>query len=311
MKLSLLTMAFLATGCGPGFLGGRSHATPYAMSENALSFNGLVDNGLLTNGLRMNGLRMNGLRMNGLTVDSFTINDRPQDESLWILGYIVSCALPADRTLTVTVDGTSYDLAGGLGLAPSFEFDALSDPTDQEWVTACLMARTNWKSSFEAPHTVAISLRGNHPNLIQPDPGFIYLDSGFFGNLFTEPASLYSCDTNDGIDLFAVADRGRLAGELLDHPGYFPGFSWGSALPSIHPIQWQCWGHSGLDLASPGATGACNAVYDGRATIPDGDAFDQSEGLTYDQAILSSCNGGGATWTHPIFATLDSLTDPS
>jgi hypothetical protein len=256
----------------------------------------------------MNGLRMNGLRMNGLTVDSFTINDRPQDESLWILGYIVSCALPADRILTVTVGDTSYDLAGGLGLAPSFEFDALSDPTDQEWVSACMMARTNWRSSYEAPHTVAISLRGNHPNLIQPDPGFIYLDSGFFGNIFTEPASLYSCDTaNRGFSAL-VADRGREAGELLDRDGYFPGFSWGSALPGLQPIRWFCWGYSSLKY--PDSTGACNALYDGLGTIPDSDAFDASESLTYDQAILSSCNGGGVTWTHPIFATLDSLTDP-
>jgi hypothetical protein len=305
-RLGLILL--LATGCNAGILDGRTHESPYMLSENALSLNGVVANGLLANGLRMNGLRMNGLRMNGLSVDSLTINDRPQDESLWILGYVVSCALPAGHTLTITISGTRYDLGGGLGLAPSFEFGALSDSTDQEWVSACLMARTNWRSSYGAPHTVAISLRGNHPSLIAPDPGFIYLDSGFFGNIFTSPASLYACNSANKGGAVEVFRRGRQAGTALGQIGqdYFPGFSYGTPQPGPFAFPSYCWGYTPLVESS---SGVCNAQYDGSVTIPDSDKFDASEGLTYDQAILSTCTGGGATWTHPIFVTLDALTD--
>jgi hypothetical protein len=306
MRFWQTVLILVVAGCGSGLLDGRSRQQPYSTSENALSLNGLVENGLLANGLQFNGLQFNGLQFNGLSVDSFSINGRSEGESLWILGYIVSCALPADHTLTVTIQGASYDLAGGLGLAPSFEFGALSDPTDQEWVSACLMARTNWKSSYGAPHTVAISLRGSHPNLIEPDPGFIYLDSGFFGNVFTSPARLYTCDSSNQSPVWELLDRGRLAGLFAESGSYFPGFVWGNSAASLNSSPSECWGHADIVYGS----GVCNARYDGEGTIPDSDAFDASQGLSYDQAILSSCAGGGTTWTHPIFVTVDSLTDP-
>jgi hypothetical protein len=165
------------------------------------------------------------------------------------------------------------------------------------------MARTNWRSTFEAPHHVALSLRGNHPNLIEPDPGFVYLDSGFFGNIFTSPASLYACTLPTGHWFPEVFDRGRFAGS---YPEYFPGFLWGGTSSSLLPQN--CWGFIGGDYPE-GVAGVCNAQYDGFGTIPESDANDLNQGVTYDRAILSTCTGGGETWGHPIFTTLDSLTE--
>jgi hypothetical protein len=302
LRRMILVVVTAVAGCGVGTVQDAHRITPYSLTENAFTLNLFVSNGLVGNGLRMNGLRMNGLRMNGLTVDTLSINDRPQDESLWILGYLVSCALPAGHSLSLTVGVTSYTLEGGLGLAPALEFDTLDDPDDQERVSACMMARTNWRSTFQAPHAVAISLRGNHPSLVLPDDGFIYLDSGFFGNLFTSPASLFTCNTSNMDYSFIgyLLGRGRAAGLVTSN---FPGFAWGGSPDTAAPAN--CWG---MTTGAAISTGACDGVYNGYRTIPDSDAANAGA-RAYDDAILASCAGGGRTWSHPIFVTLDSLTD--
>jgi hypothetical protein len=102
--------------------------------------------------------------------------------------YVVECALPEGVTITKTIDGLDVEFHGALGLAPEWEDDAC-DKDCQEWVTACLLARTN--VSGEA---VALWLRGDHPalgsgtNLAYP----VY-EASFFGNLFANPNAQYMC----------------------------------------------------------------------------------------------------------------------
>jgi hypothetical protein len=186
-------------GCQGSVDGASAHTRPYILSDNGLTLNGLVANGLKTNGLRMNGLRMNGLRMNGLRMNGFHINDLSEADSDTVMTYLVGCALPAGHSLTV------YDVSGPdevqygpwygtFGLGPQLEFDALSDPTQQRWVTACMLAHANSKTGFH----VWISVRGGPvDNPIQTDPteltDYTDLNGAFWGNLFSEPAELSAC----------------------------------------------------------------------------------------------------------------------
>jgi hypothetical protein len=225
----------------------------------------------------MNGLRMNGLRMNGLTLDSLSFNDLPQDQSLTILDYLTSCALPDGHHIALTIGGQPFTFPledGGLGLAPSFEFDPLSDPMDQEFVSACLMARSNSQGKH-----VSISLRG--PGVLAaPDAGYVYADSGFWGNLFSEQATLLSCYLrNDVLAMpqgVAIETIGRAAGYVV---GDFPGFQTLGA----------CGGATG--------SGPCGTLDVGWTTTAE---FD-------DAMPTAQCSALGRAWSRPIFVTLNSI----
>src|SRR5262249_10138876 len=100
-----LALAILsAGGCTAGAIAGAAQGgQPYMLQDNALSLNGLVSNGLLPNGLALNGARMNGVSLNGLALNHFSLNGLSQSESIWIMSYIVSCALPAGHSITFRV----------------------------------------------------------------------------------------------------------------------------------------------------------------------------------------------------------------
>lgn len=118
--------------------------------------------------------------------------------SLQTARYMVECALPADRSVTKTVDGETIVLDGLLGLAPEWETDAC-DQDCQEWVSACLLARTNVSGE-----TVQIFVAGDHEALVAAPPVGTVLEAAFYGNLFEDPAGKYLCR---GSLLGAVAAR--------------------------------------------------------------------------------------------------------
>src|SRR5690606_37311417 len=92
--------------------------------------------------------------------------------------YLVECALPAGASITKEVDGVPTEFEGALGLAPEWEGDAC-DQDCQEWVSACLLARTN-VSQQEVP----LRLKGDHPALgTGTSLGFPLYEASFFGNL--------------------------------------------------------------------------------------------------------------------------------
>jgi hypothetical protein len=212
-------MAVLVGGCGAGAIGGRAQGKPYAVTENALQLNGLVANGLVANGLRMNGLRMNGLRMNGLRMNGLSINDLSQPDSITVLSYLVSCALPEGHQITMTIAGQPMSFAGGVGVAPELETGTLSNPASQEWVSGCMMARTN-----SLPIHVLISMRGPLPALVPSASevtDFSVGDTAFYGNLFSAPAKMKVCSLSADSQDPGLAAIGRDAGNLdYDFPGF-------------------------------------------------------------------------------------------
>jgi hypothetical protein len=108
-------------------------------------------------------------------------------ETLMTAQYMVECALPADQSITKTVDGESIVLDGLLGLAPEWHTNEC-DEDCQEWVSACLLARTNASGD-----TVSIFVAGEHEALGLEAPEGTVLEAAFFGNLFADPEGKYLC----------------------------------------------------------------------------------------------------------------------
>jgi hypothetical protein len=161
---------------------------------NGLSLsNGLaLSNGFsLSNGLALNnGLSLsNGLALsNGLSLSNgFMTTSAGRD----LVKYMVECALPAGDTL---VKGT-YTFNGLVGLAPEWKNGACG--TDcQEWVSACLLARTNEKGLH-----VQIDMRAEHTSIgMSPTAGYSAQEGAFYGNLFSNPPVAYTCMGDDWID---------------------------------------------------------------------------------------------------------------
>ena len=102
--------------------------------------------------------------------------------------YVVECALPAGESVSKSVGGASVEFHGALGLAPEWQGSAC-DGDCQEWVSACVLARTNVSGQ-----PVALSLRGDHPALgLASHPGYPNYEASFFGNLFEGPDEAYMC----------------------------------------------------------------------------------------------------------------------
>jgi len=114
-------------------------------------------------------------------------------EQRQLLKYLVSCALPADVALYADIDSQHYTFPGSLGLAPAWTERALSE-SEQRWVSACILARTNY---FSEP--VQISLRARRPvhealeTSQQERDTYPRFEGGFFGNLFAEQPVAYVC----------------------------------------------------------------------------------------------------------------------
>lgn len=109
------------------------------------------------------------------------------------LHYLVRCALPAGLGVYAEQDGTRFTFPGGLGLAPGW-VDAAMTPSEERWVSACLLAHLNAFGKH-----VTISLRATPP----PAPAltasdeeaqrYTIFEGGFFGNLFAPQPVAYTC----------------------------------------------------------------------------------------------------------------------
>jgi hypothetical protein len=116
--------------------------------------------------------------------------------------YLVECALgPNDR-----VTKGPHVFMGRLGLAPHWR-TGQCDVECQQWVTACLLARTNAQGA-----NVKIELRAAHPaiGLGVAEPTYTAHEGGFFGNAFATHASSYACQ---GSGLAAAVAQNRLCAD--------------------------------------------------------------------------------------------------
>jgi hypothetical protein len=150
-----------------------------------------------------------------------------------VFKYVVSCALPASKSLTVKVQGVTYTFPGELGLTP--EWGAPGGHCDdrcQGWVSACVISRLDFLGQPQE-----ISLRGDKPGLATTAAErstYSDREATYYGNIFASPMEIYGClspgktgiprvcgptDQGCGVDVLGSCDQ------LCDHPradGSFP-----------------------------------------------------------------------------------------
>src|SRR4051794_19334840 len=116
LALGLVTL--WATGCGgePAV----EEVSSNALSANALSANAVSANALSANALSANALSANALSANALSANALTSTALQDPLARQFLKYVVSCALPVDQIINMTIDGSEYKFPGGLGLAPDW-----------------------------------------------------------------------------------------------------------------------------------------------------------------------------------------------
>lgn len=178
-----------APGIGEGPIG----TTPQAEeAENALTLNALTLNALTLNALTLNALTLNALTLNALTQNNLLLDDLTDPNARETLRYIVGCALPANQTITLDIQGQTYDFPGQLGLASEWgEPGSSCDGKCQQWVSACVISRLDYLGE-----PLLISLRGENPGLkTTKSERTQYTDreATYYGDIFLKPMKLYAC----------------------------------------------------------------------------------------------------------------------
>lgn len=95
--------------------------------------------------------------------------------------YAVECALSDEQSVTKVIDGEDVVLHGALGLASEW-YDGTCDEDCQQWVSACLLARTNVTGLAGVEVVLWIDDPASSDD---PDPDYEY-EGAFFGNLWEE-----------------------------------------------------------------------------------------------------------------------------
>jgi hypothetical protein len=118
--------------------------------------------------------------------------------------YVVECALPEGESIFKNVAGVTVELDGALGLAPEWQA-SVCDQDCQEWVSACVLARTNVSGEM-----VALWLTGDHTELgFATSPSYSHYEASFFGNLFAGPEQAYVCPASQGAGAVLSQLQGR------------------------------------------------------------------------------------------------------
>ena len=190
--LGCLVAALAAVGCGGSPEGDLGRVQSAELTENALTANALTANALTANALTANALTANALTANALTANALTANGLRDPLGRLFLKYAVSCALSADMSVTVNVDGQTYSYPGQLGLAPQWgDSHGSCDGECQRWVSACMLARVD-----AAGVKREISVRGDNKAL-KPQPreirDFPEREGAYFGNLFVVGQPRFLC----------------------------------------------------------------------------------------------------------------------
>jgi hypothetical protein len=167
--------------------------TANGLTANGLTANGLTANGLTANGLTANGLTANGLTANGLTANGLTAGAMTDPLSRQLMKYIVSCALSAQQSLTLTIAGTAYTFPGSIGLAPQWgTAHGSCDGSCQRWVSACVLARVD-----AAGIDREISIRGPDLALLPSSwselSQYTQREATYFGNIFIPGQPRFLC----------------------------------------------------------------------------------------------------------------------
>jgi hypothetical protein len=147
------------------------------------------------------------------------------------LKYLIGCALPEGAVVETWVGGKHYEFAGELGLAPAWSRRALT-PQESRWVSACILARTNWYGVAVQISLRAASARGARLRADAAERARFPLHEGaFFGDIFRRNAPAYVClggsstrreETLRALRRICTLPDGHLTAEMqaLSHCGF-------------------------------------------------------------------------------------------
>ncbi|MFT3698796.1 MAG: hypothetical protein QM831_36960 [Kofleriaceae bacterium] len=167
-----------------------------------------TSNKLAANKLAANKLAANKLAANKLASAAFANSDSGPlintADGRDVLTYMISCALPAGQSITLTDStGAAWSFAGSIGVAPAWSTRALT-LDEQRWETGCVLGRVNYFGV-----KVDLSMRGNNAALAitSADATYTELDGIFYGNLFDSSGPKeYACDGRAGNPTRVCAD---------------------------------------------------------------------------------------------------------
>lgn len=188
-----LTSTLLATGCAldasvDDFDIGGDLSVPYETMEGPVTGNGLnpLDFWAPENRQALTALASGPLLTAQGALVPTPLLATPGGQS--VLAHTLRCALPAGASIP---GPAGVPFTGSIGLAPDWQTRGLT-PTEQRWMTACLLQLLNGLAA-----SVALMLEGSHPAL-DPRPGedradYVISDVTVFGNLFTPTPAAYVC----------------------------------------------------------------------------------------------------------------------
>jgi len=186
----------------------ESSTSAEVISLNRIALNRIALNRIALNRIALNRIALNRIALNRLSVNLLSATDLlATADGREVFSLVVSCALPSDITLVATVNGTTFEFLGEIGLAPQWLVGRL-DPVGQDWVSACMFARV---SAHEV--AIPISMRGPSRALATDaaERATWTLEEGaFFGNAFgplDQPLQGFACRGRDK----AAGNAGELA----------------------------------------------------------------------------------------------------
>ncbi|MBC8074407.1 MAG: hypothetical protein IAG13_39170 [Deltaproteobacteria bacterium] len=188
-RLTLLVAAVLLAACA-------SEPDDTCLTERKLAANRIALNRIALNRIALNGVLGETLPRVALTSESIAEAIEPvaltDAYALDVLEYTVSCALAPGQSVEVVAGGEVLTFEGALGLAPGWgASDGQCDGACERWVSACLIARSNF-----AGESMEISLVGDRPELeptAEESQAFDSEEATYFGDLFATPMAIYAC----------------------------------------------------------------------------------------------------------------------
>ncbi|MBK6923026.1 MAG: hypothetical protein IPH07_36905 [Deltaproteobacteria bacterium] len=160
-------------------------------TANQLTANVITSNILLANGLL--GTSLPAAQLTGGAIeDAVGPEALADDEVRRAVSYAVGCALGPEQSIEIASAGIPLRFDGAIGLAPQWAEDGgVCGEACQGWVSACLIARTNFLGQSRE-----ISLLGDHPQLVATEEeadAFDVEEATYFGRLFGPDKTMYAC----------------------------------------------------------------------------------------------------------------------
>lgn len=192
------------------------------VTENALAPNAIIPNAIIPNAIIPNAIIPNALAPGAMDPSSLAALQDPSavgDLSRMFIKYVVGCALSPTQSFTISWTDSSGVVnqeiyQGVVGIAPSWETQALTDGTKQRLISGCLAGRTNYFGT-----SVTVSMRAPQNPLKKAVPtsemdAYPNVEGAFWGNLFTSSPYLNACSTTANVETSRAALRVCATGAL-------------------------------------------------------------------------------------------------